>query len=129
MSTQTIESLFHTVLSSFECINKLLPCGAKGIYPVVLPNKPEFPAMVYSFVGATSNPTFDTAGFTRYRVEVNCFGKTYKAANTVRAAVISELNGYYDGNMSIEKIHPIDFYDHELLLFRCLVEFYVSSVL
>ena len=124
-----IEVKFRALFGSFSCITELLECGSTGIYPVVLPTKVALPALVYSFIGATTNPTWDTAGFTRYRVEINCFADTYRKAATLRSAVVIALNGYVDGNMAIESLHPIDFYDHELNLYRCLQEFYVSSVL
>jgi len=124
-----IETDFYDLLVSFQAITELCGAGTLGIYPLVLPTEPCLPAIVYSFIGATSNPTFDTSGFTRYRVQVDCFATTYLQAITLRAAVVDALNGYSDGNMSIEKLHPIDFYDHELKQYRALIEFYVSSVL
>lgn len=124
-----IEIKFRALLGSFDSVNELLGCGSKSIFPVTIPADSKLPAIAYSFIGATSNPTFDTAGFTRYRVEINCFATTYRKAATIRAAVVLAINGYQDGWMSIEKLHPIDFFDHELNQFRCLEEFYVSSVL
>jgi hypothetical protein len=121
-----IENLFYSLLTSSVPISGA--CGS-NIWPLVLPNSPTLPAITYSFVGGTANPTFNTSGLTRYRVEVNCYGKSYTDAYTLRSAVKAALNGYSDANMTIEFMHPIDFFDHEVSVYRCAAEFYLFSVL
>jgi hypothetical protein len=115
----SIENLFFNVLSA------LVPRA----YPLVIPEGATLPAATYSFVGGTANPTLNTSGLTRYRVEVSCYGQTYSDAVTLRSTVKTALNGYTDPNMTIEWVRSTDFFEHELLQFRCLSEFYVTSVL
>lgn len=121
-----IESQFFSVLSSASGVTALV--GSR-IYPVILPTDVTLPAIDYTFVGGSSHPTLTTTGTQKYRLEVNCWGKTYSDAVTLRAAVISALNGYLDGNMSIQLLMPQDFFDHELLQFRAMVEFYIYATL
>lgn len=98
-------------------------------YPLVIPEGSTLPAATYTFVGSTANPTLNTSGLTRYRVDVSCYGDTYSDAVTLRSTVKAALNGYLDPNMTIEWIRSTDFFEHELLQFRALAEFYVTSVL
>jgi hypothetical protein len=97
------------------------------IYPVILPSEVILPAIHYLFVGGSSDPTFTTSGTQKYRVEINCWASTWGAAKALRAAVIHTLNGYQDGNTTIQFLMNRDFYDHELLQFRAIAEFYILS--
>jgi hypothetical protein len=121
-----IELLFAALLQSSAPVAAL--CG-KRIYPLLIPQDSPMPAVDYSFVGGSATATLTTTGVQRYRVEVNCWGTTYSDAVTLRAAVIAALNGYLDTNMSIQLIQPRDFFDHELLQYRAMVEFYVYFTL
>lgn len=116
-----IESAFYSALIA------LLP--GQRLYPLVLPNEPTLPAAVYSVVGASSAPTLDTSGLTKYRVEVSSFGKSYKDAYTLRSQLKTALDGYQDANMSVTWIRSTDLFEHELLSYRCLAEFEVFSIL
>lgn len=120
-----IETFFYSLLTSSVPIEGA--CGT-NIFPLVLPNSPKLPAITFSFVGGTANPTLDTSGLSRYRVEVNCYGTNYTSAATLRNTVKAALNGYSDANMVIEWMHNIDFFDHEVLVYRCAAEFYLFSV-
>jgi hypothetical protein len=126
-----IELAFKAVLSSSPAIAAL--CG-KRIYPLLLPTNSPMPAIDYSFVGGSATATLTTTGVQKYRVEVNCWGDTYTDAVTLRAAVVLALNGYtdfeFDGSdISIQLIQPRDFFDHDLLQYRAMVEFYVFATL
>jgi hypothetical protein len=115
----SIENLFFNVLAPH----------VPHAFPLVLPESPTLPAATYTFVGGTANPTLNTSGLTRYRVEVSCYGNSYSDAVTLRSSVKAALNGYTDPNMVIEWSRSTDFFEHESLQYRCLSEFYVTSVL
>lgn len=100
--------------------------SAGAIYPMELPEGAVLPALVYRVVGGRGQPSFNTRGLYRARVEINCWGATYAAAVTLRAAVIAALDGYTGQNLSIQFLQPLDFFDHELLQYRAVAEFYVS---
>ena len=100
-----IETLFYSLLAAH----------VPHAYPLVIPEGSTLPAAAYTFVGGTANPTFNTSGLTRYRVEVSCYGQTYSDAVTLRSTVKTALNGYTDPNMTIEWVRSTDFFEHESL--------------
>lgn len=122
-----IESLFYSLLLESASLSSM--CGGANIFPLVLPDSPTFPAITFRFVGGTANPTLNTSGLTRYRVEVNCWGNTYSSAVKLRHTVKTALNGYYDANMSIQWTHNLDLFDHEILEYRAVSEYYLLSTL
>ena len=121
-----IELKLAAVLTSAPPITALV--GTRT-YPVTLPTDPTLPALDYKIVGASTSPTFETSGLTKYRVEVNSWGNTYSDAVTLRDAVIGVLNGYQDANLTINLIQPTDFFDSDLLQYRAMAEFYCWSPL
>lgn len=116
-----IEQDFYQALSSSTQVAALT--GSR-VYPLLVPQDSTLPAIDYIFVGGTISPTFDTPGTAKYRIEVNCWGDTYLEAVTVRAAVIQALNGYRSATLYVRLIQPRDMFDHELLQYRAMVEFY-----
>jgi hypothetical protein len=119
-----IELIFDGLLRSSSAITTL---ATGGIYPAALPKDATFPAVHYLFVGGSSNATQDSFGSQRYRVEVNAWGNSYSDAVTLRHAIIATLSQYSQNGVSISFIQPTDFYMPDLLEFRCMSEFYVTS--
>jgi hypothetical protein len=117
-----IETQVYSILSSSTALKAI--CGSR-IYPLVLPNESPMPAISYSFVGGSSKSTQDTQGNQKYRLEVNCWGKKYLDSVTLRNAVITLLGSYSQDGIFISYLQPIDFYEDDLLEYRCLAEFYV----
>jgi hypothetical protein len=106
---------------------------ATRIYPVLLPpNAPAsgFPALTYQVAGGVSEPTFETSGPIKLRMQFDCWGKNYSDAAMLRKTLVQVLNGYTgilsDGTELNDSIfiQPIDFYEQDTLLYRCAVEFY-----
>lgn len=125
-----IEKGLFTLLSTDSNISAL--CSTR-IYPLLLPKAASdqtFPAMTYAVVAGAGDPTFETSGLIRLRMQFDCWGKSYSDAATLRKALVQVLNGYQgvlsDGtNLQLaEFIQPIDFYEQDLLTYRCAVEFY-----
>jgi hypothetical protein len=119
-----VETDFYTILSSPAPVQAI--CASR-IYPLVLPEKAVLPAIHYAFVGGSSASTFDTRGSQKYRVEVSCWGGTYGDAVTLRAAVTTALDGYNSGRIKINFLQPTDFFDHDLLQYRAMAEFYLYT--
>jgi hypothetical protein len=119
-----IEQVFFAALSSAPSVEAI---ASTRIYPLVLPEEAQLPAISYLFVGGNSKATQDTRGNQRYRIEVNCWGETYGDAVTLRHTVISELDQYRANNIFIQLLQPVDFFDHESLEYRATVELYVYS--
>jgi hypothetical protein len=120
-----VELIFDGLLRGSEAITAL---AVGGIFPAALPkDQTVWPAIHYLFVGGSSTATQDTYGTQRQRVEVSCWGKSYNDAITLRHAVIAALAQYNQQGIFISHIQNIDFYDHDLLEYRAMVEFYVTS--
>ncbi len=118
-----IELTFDGILRASTAVTAL---ATGGIYPVVLPKDATFPAIHYLFVGGSSKATQDTRGTQQLRVEVNAWGSSYSDAATLRNAIITALDQYNQNGVFIRYLQPTDFFDHELLEFRCMSEFYVT---
>lgn len=102
------------------------------VYPVMLPENPTLPALIYKFVGGRSTPTLTTSGMQRSRLEIDCYGATYDDASALRSAVIAALNGLQgqlaDGTylQNADLLNPgLDFFEDEPRQYRCMVEFYL----
>lgn len=119
-----IESTLYSILSSASAITAIT---ATHIYPLVIPDGSPLPAIEYSIVGGAAKATFDTRGTIRLRVEINCWGSTYGDAVSLRNAVVQSLDGYNQQGVSIQLLQPSDFFDHELLQYRAMAEFYVYA--
>lgn len=119
-----IESDFYAALSSSAAVQAIV---ATRIYPMLVPAESALPAIDFSFIGGSATATFDTPGTAKYRVEINCWGGTYSDAVTLRAAVIQALNGYRSATLYLRLIQPRDMFDHELLQYRAMVEFYAFA--
>lgn len=118
-----IEQIFRSILVA------AIPPPSK-LYEVTMPESAHMPSAVYAFIGGQSYPTFETSGLTRYRVEVSCYGRTYAEAARLRSVIIATLNGYRDANINdIDLIQRRDDFSYDSNTFRCLVEFYISTVL
>ena len=121
-----VEQTLFTALTSSSAVTAI--CGTR-IYPLLLPTEPTLPAIDYKFVGGANQPTMDTTGVQRYRVEINCWGATYAQAVTLRHAVIKALSGYQSDNTSIQFLMPQDIFEPDLLQYRAVAEFYVYDAL
>jgi len=101
------------------------------IEPIELSPGQTMPALTFKFVGGSSEPTFDTSGMQKRRVELNAYGSSALSADQVRTAVVKFLNGPWrvelaDGSYldSFELIAPLDFPEPDARRFRCMVELY-----
>jgi len=81
---------------------------ANRIFPVTLPENVGaaaytggFPAIVYKVISVTPDPTFDTSGLQRMRIQFDCYGvgtataSGYAVASGVREALVDLLDGLH----------------------------------
>lgn len=101
-----------------------------------------YPCVTYSFVGGSSNPTLNTSGTIRQRVEINGHAMmpsgtltAGSVAAAIRAAVINAVNGWRqllgDGTnvLSTTLANPGTDFVSEQRIFRCMCEFYILYTL
>jgi hypothetical protein len=123
-----IDAGIFTLLSTTAAITSI--CQTR-IYPVILPTGPTLPALTYQLIAAKTNPTFETSGMQRWRIQFDCWAETYADAAGLRKALIQTLNGYQgtlsDGtvlqNADLQQI--VDFFEDNARVFRCMVELYM----
>lgn len=124
-----IEQSLYNALTNSAAIAALC---ANRIYPLLLPDEAAMPAIDYQFISAVSAPTLTSSGMFRTRVQINCWGSNYGSAATLRAAVLDLLDGYVSPATDETRIQSSliinakrDDFDHELLMYRCMCEFYL----
>lgn len=90
--------------------------------------------MSYQTVSGISNPTFDTSGWQKVRIQFDAFGETRTQAANALDLLRQLLNGYrgvLNSGLFIQKAQlinpePIDFSIEEYPRdFRCMSEYYV----
>ncbi|HET9087142.1 MAG TPA: DUF3168 domain-containing protein [Acidobacteriaceae bacterium] len=124
-----LTSALYSLLTSSATFTNI---AGTNLYALLLPNTLPLPSATYQIIGSTSQPTFTGSGIQRTRVQFDCFGSRYQDATNLRGAIVSVLNGYQGtvGGVNISAIGKIshsDFFEHDDLLYRCMVEFYVFS--
>lgn len=107
-------------------------------YPVTLPENPTLPALRYQFAGGSSEPTFETSGMQKARIQFDAFAETADAAIALRDALIGTqgspaLNGYRgflgDGTylQEAQLVGPgTDYFETDPRQYRCMMEFYLE---
>ncbi|MBB6144719.1 oligoribonuclease NrnB/cAMP/cGMP phosphodiesterase (DHH superfamily) [Silvibacterium bohemicum] len=118
-----IETDLYSVLSSATQITTIT---GTNIYPVVLPINTTATALTYRIVGTITDPTLDTSGLVKARVQIDCWAADYNDAVTLRAAVISVLNGYENAaTFAAQLLNQSDSFAQDLLRYIATVEFFV----
>lgn len=104
-----------------------------AIYAGEAPDQIEaYPCVAYKLVGGSVDPTVDTSGVYRQRIELNGFSfKSYAEADQIRQAIIAAVDGWQqqlgDGTV-IETaflVNPGSDSVSEQRCFRCMCEFAV----
>lgn len=96
----------------------------------VLTDSKCLPAITFHVVGGSSDPTFETSGLQRLRIQFDVFGKGYLEAAKIRDDLRKFLNGYRgvtpDGTFvsNVDLIQHIDFFEDGARDFRCSSEYY-----
>jgi len=107
----------------FDALKDLV---ADRCYPLMMPQNPVLPAIVYS--RQASDPQYRLEGgssLSQVRVEIDCYAKTYDEAKSLSAEVRSAMEAAsYKGTM----IFDADFYEPDVKLYRVILDFYVWEV-
>ena len=109
--------------------------GARIYYVEAPPDLTKYPCVAYRLVGGNSNPTFNTSGTLRSRVEIDAYAINGSVADELRGAVINAVNGWQqklgDNTNVLDAIllNPGTDFCSEERIFRCMCEFYVLYTL
>jgi hypothetical protein len=98
----------------------------------------QYPCIAYSLVGGSSEPTMNSSGVIRGRVQIDCFAAAPSGSSSpgtvaaaIRAAVIKAVNGWQqllgDGTnvLDAELLNPGTDFVSEDRIFRAMCEFYI----
>ena len=101
-----------------------------------------YPSVAYSFVGGSADPTMQTTGMIRQRVQIDAFAtvpsgglSAGSVAAAIRAAVIKAVNGWQqvlgDGTNVLNAVllNPGTDFVSEDRIFRAMCEFYILFTL
>lgn len=88
------------------------------------------PALTYQVISSIPDPSFETDGLERMRLQLDCWGKTDKEAATLRQAVrdfVKDFRGEMGDTFVsyIEPVNQIDFYEQEPREWRLMLEVYL----
>ena len=87
-----IEQALYTLMAADNTIAATV--GAR-IYPVVVPQDADLPALVYQRISSVRDHTHDaTTGLAHPRIQVTAIATTYNAAKTLANAVRTLLDNY-----------------------------------
>ncbi len=123
-----IQAGIYSLLSADPGLSAIV---ADRITPVLLPEGSPLPAMTYMVVGSSSEPTFETSGMQKVRMQFDFHAEGYTAAIGARDALRVLLDGYQgllsDGTylQNAQRIQDIDYFDDGPRQFRCSSEYYL----
>lgn len=100
------------------------------LYPILLPNDSPLPAATYQAISIKALYVLDArVNFDQLRFHVDTWGKTYGHAKDLASAVVKVLDGFSgalpDGShvFGTQLRNSTDYYEHEALIYRVLIEF------
>jgi len=116
-----VEASIFALLSEAAAI---YPLAGTRVYPATLPKDPTLPAVVYKFVGGANQPTMDTNGMQRSRLQLDCIGESYSDAITLRTAVVQTLAGYKSAAFQAQVLNATadDGFDQDLLQYVAIAD-------
>jgi hypothetical protein len=124
-----LEGIVSLIMAQGSGVSALI--GSR-VYPELLPENPQLPAITYYISGGTAEPTFEGSGMQKLRVHFDCHALTYGQAIAAREALRKLLNGAQgllpDGTFlgNAQYIGPVDSpFGRTARQFRLGAEFYL----
>ena len=106
--------------SIFDALKNLV---SNRCYPLLMPQDPTLPAIVFSRVASIAQNKLDSgASIDQVRIQIDCYASTYDEAKTLSASVRSAMEeADFKGTLQID----VDFYEPDLKIYRVVMDFYV----
>ena len=96
------------------------------VYPMMLPQAPTFPAIVYQRISTVPDMLVEGPGFAPIRIQLSMWATTFGGARTLADAVVTALHGYHGGELRLSRlINLLDDYEPDTKLFRVIADFRV----
>ena len=119
-----VEQDIYTLLSTTPAIEALV--GTR-IYPVELPTDAVLPAIVYTVISSVSNPTLDTAGMDKVRIEIESWGADALTAISLRSTVRANIDGYFTPVLSITHCDTSTCFAQKEYQYKARSDYYVLT--
>lgn len=114
-----IEQTVYTVLTTNPAVQAIV--GTK-VYPLVIPEEADVPAVVYQKVGTLVVNSLDGfSGLESIRLQFSCYAKTLFQAKQLAQSVSAALNG--SAVLKCVRTMEMDDQDAETKSFRVIVDF------
>ncbi len=126
-----IEEGLKTFLEAQTAITNLV--GSR-IYPLILPQKPAYPALTYARVSGLRLHNFGgVAGRGWPRFTVSLWAETYAAAKALAEKTRQALDGHRGAlgsaaGVAVSIENEIDFYEGEAKVYRVLQDYFISHL-
>ena len=120
-----IEQSIYSALTT--CPPIIAITTAQRIYPVALPQDTTDPALTFRISQTIEEPTLETSGLEKLRVQIDSWANDYFDAANLRAALVSAFNGYQDAAFTALLINKADYFEPDLLKYRCVSEWHILS--
>ena len=96
------------------------------VYPMMLPQGPTLPAIVYQRISTVPDMLVEGPGFAPIRMQLSMWATTFDGARTLADAVVTALHGYHGGELRLSRlINLLDDYEPDTKLFRVIADFRV----
>jgi hypothetical protein len=109
----TIETTLETVLRT----------TGKSVYPLALPEKPTYPAIVYQRISSVPKKTHDTMGHEEARFQITIWSNLYSAVVATTASVMALLDLNVTNFMFGYKLNQTDLKEAETGLYASMIDF------
>lgn len=120
-----IEQSVYEALTT--CPSIITITTAARIYPVTIPTNSAYPALTFRISQTQESPTLDTSGLEKLRFQIDSWGSDYFSAANLRATLVAAFSGYQDADFTAFLHNKADFFEEDLLAYRCVSEFLIES--
>lgn len=107
-----IEQSLYSVLSSV---------ASGRVYPLIAPDNVEKPYIIFQVVSAMPENTLaDGVGITNFRMQIDCYDKTYAGVKTLAESVKTAMSNASFTNL---QLMGQDFFESDVKLYRVSMDF------
>jgi hypothetical protein len=124
----SVEKVIYSKLSGDSDVSGLV---STRIYPVSLPQKPTYPAIVYTRIsGDRLHSLGGASNLASPRFQIDCFASTYSAVKDLASKIRSAINGFR-GTVSGVTVHGIflesdnDIFEDDFNVYRVSSDYFI----
>lgn len=106
-----------------DLFDTLKPLVANRVYPLVMPQNPTYPAIVYNRISSAAQNVLEGGStIDQVRIQVDTYATTYSAAKSLARLVRLAMEGAsFKATLQTDQ----DFYESDLSIYRVSQDFYL----